>query len=203
MSSYYKTSSERQKSRFWQRFLTGAELADRLRFMTLNSSDESVVLGLNIIDSFSKLVMRIRRRWGAFEYFGVVECDKDVVERKHLHLICKGVFLPQRELEDMWVATHRSIKPYIKGVDNTGSAARYLGKYIGKEGYGRYLMSGGWIFEGYVGWSKGFKRRYGYYPDSELLRYLANLPVDERKYFTKGVRYYEVEDRVSSEQLLV
>ena len=37
----FKTDEERRRARFWHRFFTGAESADRLRFLTLNSSDES------------------------------------------------------------------------------------------------------------------------------------------------------------------
>ena len=182
----FKTGEERQRGRFWQRFLCGAELADRLRFLTLNSSDESVVLGLNVIASFSKLVQRARRRYGVFEYFGVKERDAEVELREHLHLICKGVFMPQRELEDMWIETHRSIKPYIKEVRDIGGASRYLFKYIGSQGYGRYLMSGGWIFHGFVDWSKNYNRVMGHYPDIEVVRHIAGLSEDERKKYRSG-----------------
>ena len=53
-----KTAAERKEARFWQRFFVGAELAERLRFITLNSSDESVVMGICILKSLSKLVKR-------------------------------------------------------------------------------------------------------------------------------------------------
>lgn len=177
----FKTPIERKQARFWQRFFTGAELADRLRFMTLNSSDESVVLELNILRSLSKLVKRIRRKYGVFEYFGVVELDRRVELRRHLHLVCKGVYMPQRELEDMWIATHRSIKPYIKKVDGMSGAAGYLAKYLAKDGSFRYIMSAGWIFSGYLGWSKAFLRMMGKYPSRELVKYMVSLSEAERR----------------------
>lgn len=105
----FKTNEERRRARFWQRLFTGAESTDRLRFLTLNSSDESIVLGIDILKSFSKLVKRIRRKYGEFEYFGVVACDEDEPLREHIHVICKGKFMPQLELEDMWIGVHRSI----------------------------------------------------------------------------------------------
>ena len=110
----FKTDAERKEARFWHRFFVGAEIARMLRFLTLNSSDESVVLGLDILDSFRKFVKRARRRYGVFEYFAVVGEADDEPLRKHLHAICKGVYMPQRELEDMWVVVHRSITPYIR-----------------------------------------------------------------------------------------
>lgn len=175
MVERFKTDEERRQARFWQRFFAGAELADKLRFITLNSSDESVVLGLDILKSLSKLVKRLRRKYGVFEYFGVVEQDKEIEEREHLHLICKGIYMPQREIENMWVAVHRSIKPYIKMVYSVGGAAGYLGKYISKQRFNRYIWSAGWILPGYVGWSKSYRRELGDYPDIELVRQMSQL----------------------------
>ncbi|MFC2017118.1 hypothetical protein ACFLUD_01730 [Chloroflexota bacterium] len=183
MTVEFKTEAERKKARFWHRFFTGAESADVLRYLTINSSDESVVLGLDIFDSFRKLVKRMRRKYGVFEYFGVVEQDKKIEGREHLHLICKGVFMPQRELEDMWIDVHRSIKPYIKKVYSIGGAAGYLAKYLGKERSSRYIMSAGWVFPGWISWSKWYKRNYGLYPDGvypgALVR-LSRMSKDER-----------------------
>ncbi len=184
----FKTAEERKEARFWQRFFMGAELAEGLRFITLNSSDESVVLGIDILKSLSKLVKRLRRKYGVFEYFGVVEQDKEVEERKHLHLICKGIYMPQREIEHMWVAVHRSIKPYIKKVYSVGGAAGYLGKYISKKRVNRYIWSAGWILPGYVGWSKAYRKVMEYYPDIELVRQMANLENDERKRLMRLIR---------------
>ena len=59
----FKTNEERRIGRFWHRLYTGAETADMLRFLTLNSSDESIVLGIDILKSFSKMVKRIRSNY--------------------------------------------------------------------------------------------------------------------------------------------
>ena len=181
----FKTNEERRRARFWQRFFTGAEAANRLRFLTLNSSDESIVLGIDILESFSKLVKRIRRRYGEFEYFGVVACDENERLREHVHVICKGKFMPQVELEDMWIGVHRSIKPYIEAVDDVAAAARYIGKYLHTQSYHvrKYIMSAGWVFRGWVGWSRWFKRNYGVYPDQKypgILGKLARKPKNVR-----------------------
>jgi hypothetical protein len=177
----FKTNKERRRARFWNRLFTGAESADRLRFLTLNSSDESIVLGIDILKSFGKLVKHMRRRYGEFEYFGVVACDEDEPLREHMHVICKGRFMAQRELDDMWVDVHRSIKPCIEAVDDMGAAARYIGKYLHVQSYHvrKYIMSGGWVFPGWVLWSRWFKRNYGVYPDEKypgILAKLARMP---------------------------
>jgi len=173
----FKTNEERRRARFWQRLFTGAESADRLRFLTLNSSDESIVLGIDILKSFSKLVKRIRRKYGEFEYFGVVACDEDEPLREHIHVICKGKFMPQFELEDMWIGVHRSIKPYIEAVDDVDAAARYIGNYLNTQSYRvrKYIMSAGWVFPGWVAWSKWFRKNYGVYPDQMYPGILAKL----------------------------
>jgi hypothetical protein len=173
----FKTNEERKRARFWHRLYTGAESADMLRFLTLNSSDESVVLDINIIKSFSKFVKRVRRKYGEFEYFGVVACDVKEPLREHIHLICKGVFMPQRELEEMWVDIHRSIKPYIEAVDDVAGAAGYIGKYLHMQSYHvhKYIMSKGWVFLGWVSWSQWYKRNYGVYPDQQYPGILAKL----------------------------
>ena len=96
--------------------------------------------------------------------------------------------MPQREIEDMWVAVHRSIKPYIRKVYSVGGAAGYLGKYISKERVNRYIWSAGWILPGYVAWSKTYRKVMGYYPDVELVRQMANLESDERKRLIRLIR---------------
>lgn len=181
----FKTDEERRRARFWQRFFTGAETADRLRFLTLNSSDESIVLGISVLKSFSKLVKRMRRKYGVFEYFGVVACDENEPLREHIHVICKGEFMPQREIEDMWIDVHRSIKPYIEAVDDVDGAAGYMGKYLHMQSYHvrKYIMSAGWVFKGWVSWSKWFKKHYGVYPDQMypgILAKLARMSKSER-----------------------
>jgi hypothetical protein len=85
--------------------------------------------------------------------------------------------MPQIELEDMWIGVHRSIKPYIEAVDNVGAAARYIGKYLHTQSYHvrKYIMSAGWVFPGWVSWSRWFKRNYGVYPDEKYPRILVKL----------------------------
>lgn len=181
----FKTNEERRMARFWHRLYTGAEKADRLRFLTINSSDESIVLGIDILKSFSKLVKRMRRKYGVFEYFGVVACDENEALREHIHVICKGVFMPQRELEDMLIDVHKSIKPYIEAVDDVAGAAGYMGKYLHMQSYRlrKYIMSAGWVFPGWVSWSKRFRRKNGVYPDEMypgILGKLASMSKSER-----------------------
>jgi hypothetical protein len=66
-------------------------------------------------------------------------------------------------------------------VDDVDGAARYIGKYLHMQSYHvrKYIMSAGWVFPGWVSWSKWFKRHYGVYPDQMypgILVKLARMP---------------------------
>ena len=39
----------------------------------------------------------------------------------------------------------------------------------------KYIMSGGWVFPGWVSWSRWFKNNYGVYPDQKYPGILAKL----------------------------
>jgi len=65
----------------------------------------------------------------------------------------------------------------VAEVDDVAGAARYIGKYLHMQSYHvrKYIMSGGWVFPGWVSWSKRFKKHYGVYPDQVYPGILAKL----------------------------
>lgn len=168
----------RRVRRFYQRYFTGVGVGGRLRFLTLTSSDEAVVKGYDIHKHFRALVMRLRRRWGRFEYMGVVEIKGD---RHHLHLVFRGEYMAQAQLSAMWASIHKSPVVDIQAVYKAKGGARYLAKYLAKEGVNRYWASYNWVFAGWVGWSRRVKRAVGHYPSRALLRSLAVLDKVKRR----------------------
>ena len=72
----------RRVRRFYQRYFTGVGIGGHLRVLTLTTSDKALALGQDIHRSFRALVLRLRRRYGRFEYIGVKEVKND---REHLH----------------------------------------------------------------------------------------------------------------------
>ena len=168
----------RRVRRFYQRYFTGVGVGGRLRFLTLTSSDEAVVKGYDIHKHFRALVMRLRRRWGRFEYMGVVEIKGD---RHHLHLVFRGEYMAQVQLSAMWASIHKSPVVDIKAVYRARGGAQYLAKYLAKEAVNRYWASYNWVFAGWVGWSKRVKRAVGRYPSRALLRSLAVLDKVKRR----------------------
>ncbi|MBA7552828.1 hypothetical protein ES705_45404 [subsurface metagenome] len=171
-------NGSRRVRRFYQRYFTGAGVGGRLRFLTLTSSDEAVIMGYDIHKHFRALVMRMRRRWGHFEYMGVVEIKGD---RHHLHLVFRGEYMAQAQLSAMWEAIHQSPVVDIKAVYKAKGGARYLAKYLAKEALNRYWASYNWVFAGWVGWSQRVKRAVGRYPSRALLRSLAVLEKVKRR----------------------
>ncbi len=168
----------RRVRRFYQRYFTGVGVGGRLRFLTLTSSDEAVIEGYDIHKHFRALVMRLRRRWGCFEYMGVVEIKGD---RHHLHLVFRGEYMAQAQVSAMWTSLHRSPVVDIKMVYKVKGGARYLAKYLVKEALNRYWASYNWVFAGWVGWSRRVKCTVGHYPSKGLLRSLAVLDKVKRR----------------------
>jgi hypothetical protein len=69
----------------------------------------------------------------------------------------------------------------VAQVDDVAGAARYIGKCLHTQSYHvrKYIMSAGWVFPGWVGWSRWFKRNYGVYPNQKypgILAKLARMP---------------------------
>lgn len=62
-------------------------------------------------------------------------------------------------------------------VNYVNGAAQYIGNYLNTQSYHvrKYIMSGGWVFPGWVSWSKCFKKNYGVYPDNMYPGVLAKL----------------------------
>ncbi|MBA7555207.1 hypothetical protein ES705_47863 [subsurface metagenome] len=170
--------NNRRVRRFYQRYFTGVGVGGRLRILTLTSSDEAVGRGIDIHRSFRSLVKRLRRRWGVFQYMGVVEIKGD---RRHLHLVFRGEYMEQLQLSAMWASIHLSPVVDIRAVYKARGGARYLAKYLAKEAVNRYWASYDWVFRGWVGWSKRVKRALGHYPSKAILRSLARQDKTERQ----------------------
>jgi len=70
-------------------------------------------------------------------------------------------------------------------VDHVAGGVRYVDSYLNTQSYHarRYTMSAGWVFPGWVSWSRWFKRNYGVYPDQKypgILVKLARMPKSVR-----------------------
>ena len=66
------------------------------------------------------------------------------------------------------------------------AAARYIGNYINMQSYPvrKYIMSAGWVFPGWIGFSKWYKKEFGDYPPREMLVGLSKMSKAEREEHT-------------------
>jgi hypothetical protein len=71
-------------------------------------------------------------------------------------------------------------------VDDVDSAARYIGNYLNMQSYHvrKYIMSAGWVFPGWIGFSQWSKKEFGVYPPREMLVELARMSKAEREEHT-------------------
>jgi hypothetical protein len=62
-------------------------------------------------------------------------------------------------------------------VDDVDGAARYIGNYLNMQSYRvcKYIISAGWVFKGWIAWSRWFKKHYGVYPDQMYPGILSKL----------------------------
>lgn len=70
-------------------------------------------------------------------------------------------------------------------VDNIDGAARYSDNYLNMQSYRvrKYIMSGGWVFRGWLSWLKRFRSKNGVYPDEmypDILGKLGGMSKRER-----------------------
>ena len=170
-------NNNRRIRRFYQRYFTGVGVGGRLRVLCLTTSDEAMAQGFDIHRHFRALVMRLRRRWGRFEYIGVKEIKRD---REHLHFVFRGEYMEQMLISAMWADLHKSPVVDIRAVYKARGGARYLAKYLMKDAYNRYWASYNWVFKGWVGWSRRVKKWVGHYPSRSILHTLARLDIGKR-----------------------
>ena len=67
-------------------------------------------------------------------------------------------------------------------VDDVDGAARYIGKYLHMQSYHvrKYIVSAGWVFPGWIGFSQWIKKEFGDYPPRGMLINLGRMGKVER-----------------------
>jgi len=62
-------------------------------------------------------------------------------------------------------------------VDHVAGGVRYVDSYLNTQSYHarKYTMSAGWVFPGWIGFSRWFKKEFGVYPPREMLVNLAGM----------------------------
>ena len=138
---------KRRRKRAYQRIKSGLTVGGCLRFITLTSSPDSDPARLG--RDFSNLVKRLRRRYGKFEYVA-----EKVLDEGHgvIHVIARGVYIPQRQLSEDWKSLRNApivdIRAITRSPDRVGNYI--ISQYISdQEGKTRLSWSWGWVYRGF------------------------------------------------------
>ena len=131
----------KKQRRAFQRLMSGLTVGksrrERLRFMTLTSSPESV--GRNLNADFRALKMRILRKCGfKMKYWKIRTNEGNGV----LHIIFRGKYIPQKWLSEQWADIHKSPIVDIRSLHETrkgltGIVFYLVGNYLAKQSFER------------------------------------------------------------------
>jgi len=189
----YNPWSKKQR-RFYQRAMSGMASGGQLRFLTLTSSPQSD--GALLTKHLQVLKQRIKRRgWekrkrgerkrACFEYLGTQEETHSGL--RHVHILYKGCYIPQRWLSASWGELHKAPIVHVCSVRQNRVAkykiAGYISKYLNKQMTARFLCSWHWVFRGFVGRWKMFKKEFGGEAMKEWGRLLAGEKISIGKLY--------------------
>lgn len=76
---------------------------------------------------FKKFIMRVKHKYGSFEYLCVPELQKN--GNIHYHMICSLPYIPVNEIQTIW--SHGLV--YITRIDSINNLGAYLSSYIEKD----------------------------------------------------------------------
>jgi len=159
-------SYNKKQRRAFQRLMSGLTVGksrrERLRFMTLTSSPESI--GRNLNGDFRALKMRIQRKFNfKMKYWKIRTNEGNGV----LHIVFRGKFIPQRWLSQAWTAIHKSPIVDIRSLYETkrglkGICFYLIGNYLSKQSFERMSWGYSWVWRGFTKTWKHIIQVYGY-----------------------------------------
>lgn len=150
-----------KQKRCYQRIMSGIlfnnSLGRVLRFLTFTTSKES---DTDLQADFRVIKMRIKRRYGAFEYIRIRTNEGNGV----LHILYVGTYIPQTWLSRNWKEIHNSPIVDIRSATRTKGLGRYIvSQYLSDQrcSFLRYSWSWGFVYRGFVGNWKMIRAQYG------------------------------------------
>ena len=155
----------------------------RFRWFVLTSSPASYAQNLDFGAIFHRFVDWLRYYCPDFQYI-VIE---HFIPRKHWHIISFGSdMLPLAKMRNWWISHFSSTITGMEEIRHIEKAMFYVAGYLaGSAKFVRSWSSQGWVFRGWVGFSRKYRSQYGSYPDSDTIVNLSLLP--------KAKRTFEVE----------
>jgi len=186
-SSISSQNEEKQGSR-QRRFLmrafrgvsVGIARGYRFRWFVLTESNEAIAAGKDFGREFHRFLVWLRYYCPDFQYI-VVEHR---LPRRHWHILSYGTDkLPVDAMREYWRGHFLSTVTGMQEIREIDKAIYYVAGYLKRGGkLTRCWCSRGWVFPGWLGFSREYHARYGQYPRGELLVELALLDVHGRDY---------------------
>ena len=160
----------------------------RFRWFTLTESDEAIEVGIDFGKEFHRFITWLRYRCKDFQYLVVVHRQGDKW-RRNFHVLSYGSDkLPVDAMREYWKRRYMSTVSGLQEIRNIESAVKYLVKYVSDdEKYVRSWTSQGWVFRGWLSWSRWWRKNWsrdGSYPSQEALAALSLMSPDEREEIT-------------------
>lgn len=154
--------SARKASRFIVRAFRGVKCGEakgyRFRWFVLTESDEAIKLGINFGREFHRFLMWLRLRCSDFQYI-VVEHRQGDKQRRNWHVLSYGSDrLPVKDMRSYWLEHFKSTVTGMAEVKDIDKAILYLAGYLSSgDKFVRAWCSQGWVFRGWIGWSKWYR----------------------------------------------
>jgi hypothetical protein len=177
-AEYLNAQLNRRRARFVVRAFRGVSCGlsrgYRFRWFVLTESDEAIALHIRFGREFHKFVTWLRYSCPDFQYI-CVEHRQGSKKRRNWHILSYGSDkLPVLAIRNYWLSHFKSTVTGMAEVKDIGKAVKYLAGYLSSgEKFVRSFQSQGWVFRGWVGFSRYLKKRYGSYPEPGLLATLA------------------------------
>lgn len=159
----------------------------RFRWFVLTESDEALRAGLDFNLEFHRFIRWLRYYCPDFQYQVVEHRQgaRSVVTgepRLNRHILSYGSDkLPLEAIEDYWSKRYLSRVTGMAEVHSLEKSIQYLAGYLGSgEKFVRAWSSQGWVFKGWLSFSRAFKSKWDEYPARHIFVYLRNLSYSNR-----------------------
>lgn len=170
--------------------MCGVAKGFRFRWFVLTESDAALRAEIDFGVEFNRFRTWLRKVHCRDFQYEVVEHRQGRVsevtkqQRRNWHILSYGSDrLPVQDIRNYWLSHFKSTVTGMAEVKAIDKAIYYLSKYLSdSESFVRSWSSHGWVYRGWIGDSRRFKRRFGEYPSEEVIRRLSLMSTSEREY---------------------
>ena len=172
----------------------GKKKGKMFRAFELTESDEALAAKLDYSKAFHAFIRQLRRWCEDLQYQVVVHKQGETSRvtgerRRNWHLLTYGTKkIPVFKVEKLWRRLYLSGVRGMRGVQNIERSINYMVAYVGNDNkFISARSSQGWVFPGWIGWSKWYRRHFspdGSYPAEKALAWLSLMSPSERDEIT-------------------